>query len=314
MMRRNAPPLRVAALLAIGLFLVCGNSVDAQESAVVPRASAVVKPRAYVSLEPVPQGKEFLIAVVVEIARGYHMNSHHPSDAYLIPTALTPQLPAGFQLLDTIYPDGHPQKFSFSPDKPLDVYSGSVTVKLKLLEQTSAPLGAITIPMTLRYQACNDSTCLPPVKLPVEAQLVVGASDAKAHTMHPDVFSSVFLEINPEVYLSRVAPDVRMASVRMAMDQRAARNSSARLRRAITRSLDSATIVSNRGGATARPTSATRVALISTPAFTPASPATARDAASQASWFQSGSAASASASLASSPGIFSSFQNLSQAS
>jgi DsbC/DsbD-like thiol-disulfide interchange protein len=186
---RNAPVLRVGALIALGLFLVCRNSADAQESAAVPKASAVVKPRTYVSLDPVPQGKEFQIAVVVEIARGYHMNSHHPSDAYLIPTALTPQVPAGFQLLDTIYPDGHPQRFSFSPDKPLDVYSGSVTLKLKLQSQTSAPLGAVTIPLTLRYQACNDSTCLPPVKLPVEAQFVVGSSDAKAHTMHPEVFS-----------------------------------------------------------------------------------------------------------------------------
>ena len=185
---RDAPVLRVGALLVLGLFLICSNSTDAQESAAVPKASAVVKPRIYVSLDPVPQGKEFQIAVVVEIARGYHMNSHHPSDAYLIPTALTPQLPTGFQLLDTIYPDGHSQKFSFSPDKPLDVYSGSVTLKLKLLSQTSAPLGAITIPMTLRYQACNDSTCLPPVKLPFEAQFLVGASDAKPRTIHPEVF------------------------------------------------------------------------------------------------------------------------------
>ncbi len=69
------------------------------------------------------------------------MNSHHPSDAYLIPTTLTPQFPAGFQLVDTIYPDGHSQKFSFSPDKPLDVYSGTVTVKLKAPSQSQRPAG-----------------------------------------------------------------------------------------------------------------------------------------------------------------------------
>jgi uncharacterized protein YcnI len=189
MKRRNSAELLVGAILAIGVFLFCNNSANAQESTAVPRGSAVVKPRTYISLDTVPQGKEFQIAVVVEIARGYHMNSHRPSDAYLIPTTLTPEVPSGFQLLDTIYPDGHLQKFSFSPDKPLDVYSGSVTVKLKLLAQTSAPLGAITVPITLRYQACNDSTCLPPVKVPVEAQVVVGPSDAKAHAMHPEVFS-----------------------------------------------------------------------------------------------------------------------------
>src|ERR1700751_1545406 len=60
-------------------------------------AASVVKPAAYVSLEPVPRGKEFEIAVVAEIARGYHVNSHKPTDPYLIPTTLTAQLPAGFQ-------------------------------------------------------------------------------------------------------------------------------------------------------------------------------------------------------------------------
>src|ERR1700735_1169960 len=153
MIRRNSFALIIGVIIAAcGLFLRTNTSAS-QESSVIPKPSSVVKPQTYISIDPVPRGKEFQIAVVAEIARGYHMNSHHPSDAYLIPTTLTPQLPAGFQLLDTIYPDGHSQKFAFSPDKPLDVYSGNVTVKLKLQAQTGAPLGPISIPMTLRYQA-----------------------------------------------------------------------------------------------------------------------------------------------------------------
>ncbi len=79
--------------------------------------------------------------MVVDIARGFHMNSHKPSDEYLIPTTLTPQLPAGLQLADTIYPNGRLEKFSFSPNKPLDVYTGSVTLKLRLVADANAPLG-----------------------------------------------------------------------------------------------------------------------------------------------------------------------------
>src|SRR5207302_9186286 len=71
--------------------------------------------------------------------------------------------------------------------------------------------------------------------------------------------------------------------------------------------------VSNRGGATAWPTIATRVALISKPALTPPASATAREAWSHASWFHSGSASSASASFARSSGTFGSFQNFSLA-
>ena len=188
MSRQTARTSFIATILLASCLGIPGNLSWAQDQHIAPKASSVVKPQIFASLDPIPRGREFQIAVVIEIARGYHMNSHHPSDAYLIPTTLTPQLPAGFQLVDTIYPDGHLQKFSFSPDKPLDVYSGSVTVKLKLQAQASAPLGPISIPMTLRYQACNDSTCLPPVRLPVDAKLVVGSADAKTQAAHPEIF------------------------------------------------------------------------------------------------------------------------------
>lgn len=182
---RNHFVLWIAVVVAICGMMVRGN---AQESTTVPKASSVVRPQTYVSLEPVPRGKEFQIAVVAEIARGFHMNSNHPSDAYLIPTTLTPQLPTGFKLLDTNYPEGQNQKFSFSPDKPLNVYSGSMTIKLRVLAGMDATMGAISIPMTLRYQACNDSTCLPPVKLPVEAKIVVSSANTKAQAAHPEIF------------------------------------------------------------------------------------------------------------------------------
>lgn len=177
--------------LAVADFTPRGNaSAGLQSSSDVSSPAAVVKPRAFVSLAPVPRGKEFQIALAVEIAHGYHMNSHHPTDKYLIPTTLTPKLPTGFELLDTIYPAGRIEKFSFSPDKGLDVYSGNVTLKLRLIAHNDAPIGAVTLPVTLRYQACNDTTCLPPVKVPVDVRVDVAAAGATAHAAHPEIFSA----------------------------------------------------------------------------------------------------------------------------
>jgi len=187
---------RAIVYCALLLACVAGDlatnaiSAAAQSSAEVPAPAAVVKPRAFVSLSPVPRGKEFQVALAVEIAHGYHMNSHHPTDKYLIPTTLTPKLPTGFELLDTIYPAGRVEKFSFSPDKGLDVYSGSVTLKLRLIAHNDAPIGAVTFPVTLRYQACNDTTCLPPVKVPVDVRVDVAAAGAAAHAAHPEIFSA----------------------------------------------------------------------------------------------------------------------------
>lgn len=174
----------LSALLSIGALAL------AQDSSTPKRAADVVTAHPYVSLEPVPRGKTFEAAVVVQIAEGYHMNSHKPSDSYLIPTTLTPKLPAGIRLVDTMYPPGSLKKFAFSPDKPLDVYSGSVTLRLKLAAEDSAAIGATTIPMILRYQACNNSACLPPVKIPVTAELKIAAAGAAAKPVHSDVFAA----------------------------------------------------------------------------------------------------------------------------
>lgn len=187
------------AIVSCALLLACvaanltpnANSAATQSSTDAPAAPAsIVKPRAFISLAPVPRGKEFQVAIAVDIAHGYHMNSNHPTDKYLIPTTLTPKLPTGFALLDTIYPAGRVEKFSFSPDKGLDVYSGSVTLKLRLVAHNDAPIGAQTFPVTLRYQACNDTTCLPPVKVPVDIRVDVAAAGTTAHAAHPEIFAA----------------------------------------------------------------------------------------------------------------------------
>lgn len=184
---------RVLALCALVIIFGAGNRavLRAQESSAPAMAAAsVVKTHTYVSLDRVPRGKEFQVAVVVDINEAYHMNSHKPLDSYLIPTTLTPQLPAGFKLIDTMYPKGQDKKFPFSPDKPLNVYSGKVTLRMRLSAEASAPIGAATLPVTLRYQACNSSACLPPVKVPVNAQVQVSAAGTKGRPLHPEIFSA----------------------------------------------------------------------------------------------------------------------------
>lgn len=182
--------LAIAAGLAAAAWLgLRATQTAGQESETMPAAATIVKPHAYVSLAPVPRGEEFEAAIVVDIQRGYHLNSHKPTDPYLIPTTATPQLPAGIELRDTAYPAGKMEKFSFSPNKDLDVYTGSVTLRLKLAAGADAALGAATIPVTLRYQACNDTACLPPVRVPVSVKFEVAAEGTKPRAMHPEIFA-----------------------------------------------------------------------------------------------------------------------------
>ena len=178
----------LSTLMACCAALVCAQIALARSPQGVPAASSVASPKTYVSIAPVPRGSTFEVAVVVGIMPGFHMNAHKPSEDYLIPTVLTAKLPAGFKELETTYPDGIAKKLSFA-DKPLLVYTDHFTVREKFSAAANAPLGKIKLPFTLQYQACNDSVCLPPVRIPVTATIDVAAAGTKPQRMSPQVFS-----------------------------------------------------------------------------------------------------------------------------
>lgn len=173
------------ALILFACF-ACAPLALAQSS--LPAASAVATPKAYVSLQPIPRGSTFEIGVVVGIMPGFHMNAHKVSEDYLIPTNLTAKPPAGIKEVQTLYPEGTNLKLSFS-DKPLSVYTKQFTVRAKFSVAANAALGKMNLPFTLQYQACNDSACLPPVKIPVIAKIDIATAGTKAQAMYPDIFS-----------------------------------------------------------------------------------------------------------------------------
>jgi cytochrome c biogenesis DsbD-like protein len=176
------------AVLA-ALFSLTGASWAIFAAQELPSPAAVASPRAYVSLSPVPRDHEFEIAIVVGIMPGFHMNANKVSLDYLIPTTLTATLPAGFKEIKTSYPEGKTLKLDFS-DTPLSVYTGSFTMRVKLSAGADAALGKQTLSFVLKYQACNDTSCLPPVKIPVTAAIEVAPAGAKTRAMSPEIFSA----------------------------------------------------------------------------------------------------------------------------
>jgi len=108
--------------------------------------------------------------VTVQLRKGYHVNSNTPEDEYLIPLALSWDA-APLELQQIIYPKASRAKFSFS-EKMLSVYAGTFDIISRFRVPAGAPAGPLVISGRLRYQACNDTMCLPPrnveVRLPVE--------------------------------------------------------------------------------------------------------------------------------------------------
>jgi thioredoxin:protein disulfide reductase len=185
--RGSRAPKIAASLLALA-FGAFSFGARAQDSAFT-RAASVLQPQAYVSLQPVPRGSAFQIAVVAKITPGFHVNAHEPSEEYLIPTKVTAELPAGVSVVETDYPRGVMRAFQFSKT-PLRVYETSFTIKMKLRANGTAGIGHVKIPVTIAYQACNQDSCLPPTKIPLTAELEIAAADTPAHPVNTDVFAA----------------------------------------------------------------------------------------------------------------------------
>ena len=154
----------------------------------MPSAKDVVAPAAFASFDPVARGMALQAAVVLKIRHGFHVNAREVTFDYLIPTDLRPDVPAGFKTENVIYPKGTLQTFTFSKDKPLNVYSGTVILRLPLTVLKDAPLGPQHLAMKLRYQACSTEICLPPVTKDVELILNVVADRSSAKSSNPDLF------------------------------------------------------------------------------------------------------------------------------
>ena len=175
MTHKNALLLAFSLLLSLGAF------------AQIPSAREVVKPVALPSFDPAARGKQMEIAVVMKIKEGFHVNAREATFDYLIPTDLKAEPLAGFKLGTVKYPKGTLQNFSFAKDQALNVYTDTVILLLPVTVEANAALGEQRIPMKLRYQACNNEVCLPPVTLPVDA--VIRVSSAESHPSHPELFA-----------------------------------------------------------------------------------------------------------------------------
>jgi len=111
--------------------------------------------------------------VAVTLGAGYHVNSNAPHEAYLIPLKLT-WTAAPLEVATVTYPKATDEKYQFSPDQPLSVFTGNFDIATKFKVPADASVGLAILAGKLKYQACNSTMCFPPktveIKLPVEIQ------------------------------------------------------------------------------------------------------------------------------------------------
>jgi len=122
------------------------------------------------------RGGQTGLEVWAEIARGWHINGHVPNESFLIPTEVRFTLPPGISTDTLNYPRPDRQAFAFAPGKELLVYEGKIGMTTALNVPADFPGSRVRIGATLRYQACNEATCLPPTTVATELIVPVNAT------------------------------------------------------------------------------------------------------------------------------------------
>lgn len=174
------PRLRMRTILLSCMF-VCLTAQGAWTQA----PGQVVKAKVTMASQVARPNSAVRAAVVAEVASGYHINDHHPSLNYLIPTEIKLEPSKQVAVQEVTYPKGVPRMFTFS-DSPLSVYEGMIRIDLAFQVARRAPLGNYKLKGQLAYQACNDHACLPPASAPLTFafQVTRRGSSAKKSSHH----------------------------------------------------------------------------------------------------------------------------------
>ncbi|MGA3333853.1 MAG: protein-disulfide reductase DsbD domain-containing protein [Terracidiphilus sp.] len=116
----------------------------------------------------VPAGKASPVALHFRVAQGLHINSHSPSDEFLIPTTFSIPDGMGVRLDAAAYPAGAIISLAFDPKTKVSVYAGEFTIHARIV----ATRGNHLVEGKLRYQACDQNQCMPPKTIDVPIDVI----------------------------------------------------------------------------------------------------------------------------------------------
>jgi hypothetical protein len=164
----------LARALVIGtlLMLSASNALSQDDSLTSSSHRSGLKSQAVEYLYPeqvsVPAGKPSQVTLHFRIQQNLHINSHTPRAEYLIPTVFSIPESTGVKLANAAYPAGTDFTLPADPDQKLSVYTGDFTIQAKL----TSTRGNHLVEAKLRYQACDQTQCLPPKTITVPIDVI----------------------------------------------------------------------------------------------------------------------------------------------
>ena len=130
------------------------------------------------------------VALRVSLPEGLHTQSNKPRDPLLIPTELTIDAPAGITVKEVVFPPSIDLK-QLGQDQPLAVFEQTFAIGAQLAIAPGIAAGKLTVPVHLRYQACDANLCYPPATATVEWTLDVVPSGTAASGASDPLFTTI---------------------------------------------------------------------------------------------------------------------------
>lgn len=178
--RRRLTLLGFAIALVIG-----GGSLQAQ---LMRPPTAEVAP--LLAADAAPRGSVMRAAIRVTLPDGLHTNANQPRDPSLIPLVLTVNAPAGVVVEEIVYPE--PTDFAQQGvEELLAVYEQEFLIGVQLRVSADAALGSVTVPASLRYQACDESVCYIPATVGTDWTFPVVPEGESVIAIAQEAFSNI---------------------------------------------------------------------------------------------------------------------------
>ncbi|MCI5124220.1 MAG: DUF255 domain-containing protein [Candidatus Electrothrix sp. AR5] len=192
-------------LLAVLFLFLPSRDCGAISEAGASMAEKAVNVRAMWSVTGAHPGDQAVLAVVLRINEGFHINA---DDRQIIPVEDLKLFPTkvavigadkGLKIETPLYPLAIPLKVPYLSDRVMS-FQGETIVHLPVrLEDALSGGGQVGLSLQVQYQPCSEEYCLLPEKIEIEISLPVVAPDTVVEKIHQELFVGYDPGFVPEV-------------------------------------------------------------------------------------------------------------------
>jgi len=186
--------IKLAGILLLWLFVAAPtHAANSQHSSPADATDTVLNARTVWSVDRAQPGDRIGLAVVMQIAKGFHINADHDQ---LSPDPDFTPYPTRVRVLEITphvvtpspqFPRAHAINVDFVTGS-LAVFDGKVVVYLPIVLPSDITAQVLRVTLALSYQACDATACLMPETVTLTTELPVMTGGPAPMAMAPDLF------------------------------------------------------------------------------------------------------------------------------